>query len=446
MKAHLTSARQRGAATLVVVLVLFFVISLAAAYTSRNLIFEQRTSNNQLRSTQAIEVAEAGMEWALSLLNHGRIDANCEPSTSTTDSTYRERYLVVDASGRIQPAQQLGVGTMTSGCVATASGWSCSCPLTADVTLTPPNTTQVWPAFRVRFVRAFENDPVNGLIAKYPGIVRIQVVGCTRVDASCLDFDAAVIGTFNEGRAVVRSNLALVGGPSSPPQVPLLAKAGINVAAPGISVYNTLPNGSGITIHAGGVVNPVGVAAAQSKPGSPPGFDTVVQNDAALLLPPSAAPVYTSADRMFAAVFNMRPETFRQQQAAVQLECPSGCTAARVRDVAALNPWRPIWLTGDLLMDSAGDIGSATRPVLIVANGNVQWSVSGPTIFGVVYTRTPTWTLQGAGQITGAAIAEGGVTGSGTTSFVFDPTVLQLVRWNSGSFVRMPGSWKDFQQ
>jgi type II secretory pathway pseudopilin PulG len=456
MNTRTAQARQRGAATLVVVLVLFFVISLAAAYASRNLIFEQRTSNNQLRSTQALEVAEAGMEWALSLLNHGRIDANCEPSTSTADTSFRERYLVVDTTGRIQPALQAGVGELSAGCVAIiGGGWTCSCPLTAAVTLPAPSTTQVVPAFRVRFFRAHLPDPVNGLIAKYPGIVRIHVVGCTRNDPSCLDFDATVTGTFNEGRAVVRSNLALVGGPSSPPQVPLLAKGAITITAPGISAFNTLPNGSGFTIHAGGAVNLAGVATAQGKPGSPPGSDTVISNDATLTLPDIPAPTpppvvapYSSADRMFAAVFNMRPDTFRLQQGAIELPCPvAGCSASRVRDVAALNPWRPIWLSGGgLLMDSAGDIGSATRPVLIVANGSVQWTASTDTIFGVVYTRTPTWTLQGGGRITGAAIAEGGITGSGTTSFVFDPAVLQLVRWNSGSFVRMPGSWKDFQQ
>jgi hypothetical protein len=34
-------------------MLLFFIISMVAAYTSRNLIFEQRTSANQYRSTQA---------------------------------------------------------------------------------------------------------------------------------------------------------------------------------------------------------------------------------------------------------------------------------------------------------------------------------------------------------------------------------------------------------
>ena len=45
----------RGAATLIVVMLLFFIMSMVAAYTSRNLIFEQRTSANQYRSSQAFE-------------------------------------------------------------------------------------------------------------------------------------------------------------------------------------------------------------------------------------------------------------------------------------------------------------------------------------------------------------------------------------------------------
>ena len=45
-------------------MVLFFIMSLVAAYASRNLIFEQRTSANNYRSTQAFEAAEAGLEWS----------------------------------------------------------------------------------------------------------------------------------------------------------------------------------------------------------------------------------------------------------------------------------------------------------------------------------------------------------------------------------------------
>jgi Tfp pilus assembly protein PilX len=44
------SHAQRGAATLLVVVVLFFILALVTAYASRNLIFEQRISANNQRS------------------------------------------------------------------------------------------------------------------------------------------------------------------------------------------------------------------------------------------------------------------------------------------------------------------------------------------------------------------------------------------------------------
>ncbi|MFY7949505.1 MAG: pilus assembly PilX family protein, partial [Gemmatimonas sp.] len=65
----MNARRQQGAATLVVVMVLFFIISMVAAYTSRNMIFEQRTGANLYRASQSFEAAEAGMNWALMMLN-----------------------------------------------------------------------------------------------------------------------------------------------------------------------------------------------------------------------------------------------------------------------------------------------------------------------------------------------------------------------------------------
>ena len=46
---------------LLVVVVLFFILALVTAYAGRNLIFEQRTSVNNMRATQAFEAAEASM-------------------------------------------------------------------------------------------------------------------------------------------------------------------------------------------------------------------------------------------------------------------------------------------------------------------------------------------------------------------------------------------------
>ncbi len=67
----------RGVAALTVVMVLFFVMALVAAYTNRNLVFEQRISANSYRATRALEAADAGVEWTLAMLNGGRATANC---------------------------------------------------------------------------------------------------------------------------------------------------------------------------------------------------------------------------------------------------------------------------------------------------------------------------------------------------------------------------------
>ena len=65
----------RGMAALTVVMILFFVMALVAAYTNRNLLFEQRISANSYRSNRALEAADAGVEWTVAMLNAGRIIA-----------------------------------------------------------------------------------------------------------------------------------------------------------------------------------------------------------------------------------------------------------------------------------------------------------------------------------------------------------------------------------
>ena len=69
-------------------MLLFFIISLVAAYAGRNLIFEQKTSANQYRATQAFEAAEAGLEWALAMLNGGDRSTPARDPPSPIDGTH----------------------------------------------------------------------------------------------------------------------------------------------------------------------------------------------------------------------------------------------------------------------------------------------------------------------------------------------------------------------
>ena len=86
--------RQRGAATLIFTMLLFFTMILVAGFVTRNLALEQRMSVNQYRSTQAFEAAEAGLEWALAQLNNPhQPGSDCTPVASTVATSFRERYL-----------------------------------------------------------------------------------------------------------------------------------------------------------------------------------------------------------------------------------------------------------------------------------------------------------------------------------------------------------------
>ena len=94
----------RGLAALTVVMIIFFVMAMVAAYTNRNLVFEQRISTNSYKSARAVDAAEAAVDWTLSMLNGGVLTDNCTaPSAAalaanpSAFSDFRRRYL------RIQP-------------------------------------------------------------------------------------------------------------------------------------------------------------------------------------------------------------------------------------------------------------------------------------------------------------------------------------------------------
>lgn len=450
-------APQRGAASLIVVMILFFVMSLVAAYTNRSLIFEQRTSANQYRSTQALEVAEAGLEWAISQLNYSRIDSDCVRTTSTTESSFRQRYLDIDsATGKITPDPNPtpSDGALTSMCVWNGGGWSCNCPSTGLPTVAAPVAVGMWPAFRVRFRSlALTGSPPT---PSQPSTVWVDVVGCTRLGAGagdpCLSFTGQ--GAVNEGRAFVSSMVSLAGNAPGLPQAAVTARGAINLGASALAAYNTVTGGSGITLQSGGTI--AGPAMVlRSAPGSPAAASTF-DTDPALGSGPGVgqgltpATPFTTADRMFATVFKTRPAAFETQQAVLKLTCPvTGCTATTVQSTVSLNPGRPLWLTGPLLVDA--NIGSAAEPVVMLVDGDVQHTALGTQIYGLVYVRmagaATSWNVSGSGGITGAAVTDGGMTStvaSGPT-VVYDPEVLNLVRFNVGSFVRVPGSWRDFR-
>lgn len=450
--------RQRGAASLVVVMVLFFIMSLVAAYTSRNLIFEQRTSVNQYRATQAFEAAEAGMEWAIAQLNGGRIDDSClEAGVTNANTSFRQRYLAINTNPAPDPASGM-VTVLTrpaapgnppvprrAGCVWDGSAWLCRCPSNNDPVLPVPAGTGIFPAFWISF---------STVDVARPGVVQIVINGCTRADQDCLR--SAATSTNVEGRALVTALVALKGAVATPPVAALTVFGDVLRVGAGndLSVFNTDLGRGGLTIQASGTVNSTKVVLG-SAPGTP-GSASLIESDDSMgklmdpLLMPTGLAGRVPADRAFASTFGLWPNTSRWQPGAVRLTCPAGDCRADLADAVALNPDRVIWIEGDLRLESAGDVGSLPNPAdltvagpaVIIATGNLIVTSAGVRMFGLVYTRSGGWT--GGGEIQGAAIAEANLVATAGQTVVFDGNVLDTLRLRAGSFVRVPGGWRDF--
>ena len=450
--------QQRGAASLIVVMVLFFIMSLVAAYTSRNLIFEQRTSVNQYRAIQAFEAAEAGIEWAIAQLNGGRIDGSClEAGVTNADTSFRQRYLAINTNPAPDPASGM-VTALTqppvpgnpavprrAGCVWNGTAWICSCPSDNNPALAIPAGTGIFPAFWVSF---------STVDVSRPGVVQIISNGCTRVDVACLS--SAANASNVEGRALVTALVALQGAVATPPVAALTVFGAVDRAGAvnPLSVYNTDVDRGGLTIQASGAVQTANVSFG-SVPGTP-GSASFIEGDPPMsrLLDPLPADLVaqgqTPPDRAFASTFALWPSTSRLQPSALRLTCPvAGCRAA-LSDAVALHPDRVIWIDGDLTLESAGDIGSPPNPAdltvagpaVIIATGNLIVPAAGARVFGLVYTRSGGWT--GRGEIQGAAIAEGNLAATAAQTVVYNATVLDTLRLRAGSFVRVPGGWRDF--
>lgn len=468
---------QRGAATLIVVMLLFFVLSLTAAYTSRNLIFEQKTSANQARSTAAFEAAEAGIEWTLAQLNGRTMNASCTPVGATT--SFQQRYLSFDAGGMVtqtpRAANSLSPRIWPT-CVFNGASWDCTCPIDAAADPVAPVGAGPFPAFRVwpatpepssaAAPPAHAASTPWGVIGPArPGFVLLNSAGCTRLPGAgdtCLDFIAR--GEIGEGISFQRTTLALRSGLAVPPAAAITAR--LTVAPAGLPalplrVVNTDYRSGGYTVNTAHAVADRTRFDVQTIPGTPPDL-SFVDTDSRLaavsaVAPASAAsaPASLSAgERMFVSIFGMKRATYRNQPGL--RVCPAPCTASDVNTLLQDNPDRVIWVEGDLTVDA--NIGTpGVTPVLLVVHGDTLTMDVDRIVHGFVYltgdgaavANTSTIAiLGGSPQIQGALVAEGRLVTTvvaGQLTVTYDAAALDRLRRTYGSWVRLGAAWRDFK-
>ncbi|NUZ07226.1 pilus assembly PilX N-terminal domain-containing protein [Schlegelella sp. ID0723] len=394
---------------------LFFAMLLGVAYSHRELIVEQRTAANQVRSTQAFEAAEAGLEWVIARINDNRrIGDDCEPLGGGAASL-RDRWLRFEPASRrhLPITWHDGAGEVPTeaACVRGADGWICHCPAGAFA-LAPPAAAAA-AAFRVHVMPGDR-----------PGAVRVVSSGCVGVANACR-------GAADELGATARLEVALGLLPAlrSLPVAALTARGDIASGA-GFAAKNADPS-SGVALHAGARIDAPHVELA--GPAGSALATTAIAGDAAVAAQPP--------ERLFAALFGAEPARWSTQPNVVEVECALDCAGALSRALSGGGENAILHVSGDASLVGPVTLGSPRAPVLIVASGTLALS-GAVSVQGVVYAGALAWTGSG-GAIHGAAISESDYTGSGSPSFVYDPLVLERLR-GAGTFARVSGSWRDF--
>ncbi len=418
-----TPRGQRGAAALVVTLLLFFAMVLVALFANRNLVFEQRSAANQYRSTQAFEAAEAGLEWALAQLNaNHRIGTDCLPSTDPAATSFRSRYLgIAGHTGELTPRTWTAAGApavLLPSCISAGSGWSCSCPTNGWPNLSAPTGKAPVAAFSVQLLPSGK-----------AGVVRIVANGCTQLAGACLT------GSMSQPDASARLEVAvgLVAGLRTPPAATVTVRAGFDAGAATIGLHNPDPQ-TGVAVDAGSGIN--APAARLTPPAGAAKTGLLVADDAALAA--------LDADRFFASYFGVAKAAWRTQPAVTRVGCSTDCASVLAATLAAAPDGTLIHVDGDLVLAGPLTLGSVERPVVIVVDGAAQLE-GAVAIHGALYAASITWNQTAGGAfVRGALLSEAGYQGSGAPELFYDTAVLDTLVHATGSFAPVAGSWRDF--
>lgn len=377
---------QRGVAALPITLVLAFAVLLAAAFANRSVLLQVRSSVHQLHAAQAHEAAQAGLAWALAQLNRPMpIGEDCRPTREASATPWHE---------------QASAGPLQASCVAQGQGWTCHCPSSGE----PRSVADAEAAaFHIRL----DADPSR------PGRWELCSTG----------------HGMSGGRAIeLRMDIGRLPALDTQPSAALTVRGTASFNGE-FALTHTDPASSGLTLQTGGSVLGT-MPHLTSTPGTPAAA-SVASEDAVLSR--------LSAQGLHASVFRMNSGNWRQQPAAVTIDCHNTCDAA-LADAARHHTL--IALEGGLRLAAAMSVGTAQRPVLLVADGPVELP-AGATIHGLIYARHSMWTSEAPVIVHGAVIAESDLVASGPTQIHHDTAVLRTLQRRNGTYAPVIGSWRD---
>lgn len=441
-------SRQHGAAALAVALLMLFGITLVAFFANRSMIFEQRTSANQYRSTRAFEAAEAGLEWAVARLNDDKkmvVAPSCAISGTLVQS-YADRYLPLGSSGFTGLATTAGASTnIRSGCSisATTGATTCSCPTTtAGLALGAAGDAR----FTVEFIQ----------VAADPWSVRVYSYGCTNQGTYCEPANSSTPDAVAVVSAIYKMKPAFPNAPGAG-----LVTGAATVTGGNLNVVNLDVASNGITINSGTTVELGSGTNVTTLPGTP-GRASVLDNDpslAALTAADATGDIFFSSffgETISAYQNNPKTWIITSGSCGTNTRCSPSCgnaaSCGTAISTAYNNGYTKFWTDTDVAfsnnLPAVGTLGTATDPIMIASSASVELKAN-LTAYGMFYAATATvddlWDYTGSGtaKVYGAFVSRGAFNkGSGTLDLIYDANIFKPEN-TRGLMVRVPGSWRD---
>jgi hypothetical protein len=236
-------------------------------------------------------------------------------------------------------------------------------------------------------------------------------------------------GFSGRSRSQVQARLGRLPGLDTLPAAALTARGSVNITTGSLDIQHTNVATGGWTLHSGSTVDDR-TLRLRSTPGTP-------VSTSLLGLDPTLAQL--TPQGLFASMFRMDKSAWRTQPMVHEVDCRNPCDAALVEAAAG---HQLIWLQGGLRLATPVALGTLQHPVVLVVDGPVELQAKA-VIHGVLYGTHPLWLDSAGAVIHGAVIIESDLQASGDTLIRYDADVLATLHERTGSYARLPGSWRD---
>jgi Tfp pilus assembly protein PilX len=441
--------RQAGAITLLTSVIILMLATILIMAVSRTTLMEQRISGNEIRTRQAANAAEAGLNFALAYITQTSIGGVSKPygadkdkNTFTDDPSAITTITAGTSSAYSYRFFDPRMGQAAISCPAAPGLVACDCGSTEAIAANAcPAAT---PAISCGVTPNFSATPAAYL--RTP-----RIVACGWSDDGL-------------GRAMVSQGVGTVPALAKGPTNPLTAKGGVNVSG-SASVTNFYNN---LTIWAGNALTNIGNSgktfvrnptisppAASTPPPPPPTTCTSSANYVCVTDKNTIGPDVIDRDPTLSNLGDddMFFNYFAATTLAAYQEGVASMPAVAPANVSSLDGVKgeAFIVSSDVSTPGSGSIattmgvtiGSRDQPVVMIIDGN--WSGSGnTTIYGVVYVRGNI-DFAGNKTIYGAMLVEGAVEVTGSLDVIYDPAVTGNAEALVGRAGMLPGSWRDWK-